>query len=280
MNPWSKEEVAAAVEDYFSMLQKELHGEPYSKTAYRKKLLIKLNLRNAGAVELKHQTISAVLLTLGLPYIKGYKPLENYQTLLLESIDTFLQGHPHILSGLIAHARKRISSHIQRDLFFRNIEVDPPKRLRAFPAKKRHLINRLLRKYDFVSLEGANLFLAGAGEQFVIDFEKARLRHEGQSQLADKVGRHPEKEDESGCDIHSFETDGKRRYINVKTTNCDFRFPFMISLSELAFSDANPDHFYLYRVFDFSQAPRLFILKGRLKDHVRLFPASFQARFG
>ncbi|MEW5910099.1 MAG: DUF3883 domain-containing protein, partial [Thermodesulfobacteriota bacterium] len=81
------------------------------------------------------------------------------------------------------------------------------------------------------------------------------------------------------CDILSFETDGEVRFIKVKTTNCDFRFPFTVSLSEIGLSNERPDHYSLYRVFDFSERPRIFILKGRLQDHARLFPVSFHARF-
>ena len=46
----------------------------------------KLKNRSEGAIERKHQNISAVLIELGCPYISGYKPLGNYQGLLAEVI--------------------------------------------------------------------------------------------------------------------------------------------------------------------------------------------------
>jgi hypothetical protein len=46
------------------MLTLELAGQRYNKSAHRRELLQKLNGRSNGAVELKHQNISAVLLDL------------------------------------------------------------------------------------------------------------------------------------------------------------------------------------------------------------------------
>jgi len=79
---WSREEVEAAVADYFTMLAKELNGEPYSKAEHNRQLQNLLSDRIRGSVERKHQNISAVLIELGYPYIDGYKPLANYQELL------------------------------------------------------------------------------------------------------------------------------------------------------------------------------------------------------
>ncbi len=74
---WSESEVEETVVDYFDMLVSELKGEPYNKAEHRRALLLKLNSRAAGAVEFKHQNISAVLVSRALPYIDGYKPLGN-----------------------------------------------------------------------------------------------------------------------------------------------------------------------------------------------------------
>lgn len=54
-------------------------GQKYNKSAHRKALLKQLNGRSDGAVELKHQNISAVLRDLDCFWIPGYKPRGNYQ---------------------------------------------------------------------------------------------------------------------------------------------------------------------------------------------------------
>src|SRR6478609_11823429 len=80
--PWSREEVEATVADYLQMLSFELAGQAYNKAAHNRALLRQLNQRTRGAIELKHQNISAILLEQGFAYIPGYKPMGNYQLLL------------------------------------------------------------------------------------------------------------------------------------------------------------------------------------------------------
>ncbi|MBK9014392.1 MAG: hypothetical protein IPM82_10040 [Saprospiraceae bacterium] len=41
-------------------------------------------------MEFKHQNISAILIELGQPYLKGYAPRYNYQTLLKEVVIDWL----------------------------------------------------------------------------------------------------------------------------------------------------------------------------------------------
>ena len=89
---WSREEVEAAVADYFDMLARELRGEPFNKAQHNRMLQRLLNNRSHGAIERKHQNISAILIELGYPYIDGYKPLGNYQELLRLVVEGHLSG--------------------------------------------------------------------------------------------------------------------------------------------------------------------------------------------
>ncbi len=79
---WSLTEVELGVADYFAMLADELARRPYSKTAHRERLRPLLAGRSDGSIEFKHANISAVLINYGQPYIDGYKPRFNYQSLL------------------------------------------------------------------------------------------------------------------------------------------------------------------------------------------------------
>lgn len=85
-DPWSLEEIEATVDDYLEMLKQELRGQSYNKAEHNRQLQTLLNRRNRGAVENKHQNISAILQELGKRWIEGYKPLGNYQALLREVI--------------------------------------------------------------------------------------------------------------------------------------------------------------------------------------------------
>jgi len=73
---WTEAENGAIVDDYLAMLALECAGTSYSKTEHRNALIESMGgTRSRGSIERKHQNISAVMLQLGLPYIKGYKPL-------------------------------------------------------------------------------------------------------------------------------------------------------------------------------------------------------------
>jgi len=95
-NVWSNIEVELIVADYFKMLSNELKGEAYSKATHRRAMLPLLANRSDGSVEFKHQNISAVLVNLGQPYIKGYLPRFNYQKILEDKVIEYLTLKPAI----------------------------------------------------------------------------------------------------------------------------------------------------------------------------------------
>lgn len=78
------------------MLAHELRGEPYSKREHNRRLQAVLMARSAGAIEFKHQNISAVMIELGFPYIDGYKPRGNYQELLRTEVLGQLSGNAEV----------------------------------------------------------------------------------------------------------------------------------------------------------------------------------------
>jgi hypothetical protein len=92
---WSDAEIDLIVADYFSMLENELAGRSYVKL-HHNKALQELTGRQPGSIERKHQNISAVLVRLGMRWIKGYKPLANFQNALVEGIGRYLalKGQP------------------------------------------------------------------------------------------------------------------------------------------------------------------------------------------
>jgi len=55
-------------------------------------------------------------------------------------------------------------------------------------------------------------------EKFVVEFEKKRLRNEGKSKLAELVERISDKDVGAGYDVISFDSDGKKRLIEVKSS--------------------------------------------------------------
>jgi Family of unknown function (DUF6416) len=69
---WTSTEISDTVADYLSMPAEEASRKPYSKAEHRRVLSNRLNgARSEGAIEFKHQNISAVMDELGLPHIEG-----------------------------------------------------------------------------------------------------------------------------------------------------------------------------------------------------------------
>ncbi|MGZ8869186.1 MAG: hypothetical protein ACXW2P_12660 [Thermoanaerobaculia bacterium] len=105
---WSRAEVDATVAAYLDMLDHEVRGAPFNKSEVRRRLLATLNARSEGAIERKHQNISAILIELGLPPVRGYKPLSNYQRLLYDVVRERLLHAPGLLAAIRARAEQPI----------------------------------------------------------------------------------------------------------------------------------------------------------------------------
>lgn len=127
-------------------------------------------------------------------------------------------------------------------------------------------------------MEARNRALGLAGEELVLSFERERLDRAGKGAYAGQV-EHVSRTrgDGAGFDILSFETDGRERFIEVKTTAFAKSSPFYISRNEVAFSDEHADRYRLYRLFEFRDAPRMFEVAGSMKQRLVLNPVTYQA---
>jgi hypothetical protein len=276
---WSESEVEAAVEDYFNMLRLELAGRKYSKTEHRRALMEQLNNRSNGSVELKHQNISAVLIEMGIPYIDGYKPRSNYQrSLLPAAVTDYLKNNLEIQTLFRVDSEATPAIPTVQD-FLSAWEAPPAPEDRKSPAveEAKAIYNPV--GVNYLEREARNQSLGEAGEQFVINFERARLIHAGKESLADRIEQVSATVGPSaGFDIRSFEENGSDRFIEAKTTKYGKNTPFFVTPNELMFSRKNASRYFLYRIFKFRAAPRLFALQGHLEDRCILEPSEFIAR--
>ncbi len=279
--PWRQDEVDLIVADYLVMLQCELAGQPYNKTAHRRRLLQSLPGRSAGSIEFKHCNISAVMLSLGFPYIPGYAPRANFQrSLLVATVSRQVLQHPQ-LDALALSAVERPAVVSTLSDFSRVVTEAPPLRRVPPPKAEEARVGRSPIRRDYLAREEHNRSLGQAGEEFAVRFEQWRLARSGAGQLAERV-RHVSVADGDGLgyDIHSFETDGSDRFIEVKTTSFGERTPFYVSDNELRFARQHDLSYRLYRLFDFRKAPRLFELAGAVENHCQLDATTFRASFG
>lgn len=276
---WTREEVYLIVRDYFDMLQKELQHKKYNKTAHRRLILEALKNRSRGSIEFKHQNISAILIKTGIPFIKGYKPLYNYQQLLEDEVLSYLKNHKHSIedSCLKFSDEQASSNHLEKINF--DVLLDstaPDSSSIGEPEPKYTPI-----KTNFLEREQNNRSIGELGEQIVVEFEKWRLKKEGKKSLADKVlWVSKDLGDGAGYDILSKNNNGTDRFIEVKSTKLSKETPIYLSRNELRFAKTKGESFFLYRVFNVVEKPKMFIKQGEYESICALLqPQSFKGFF-
>jgi len=267
---WSEWEVDAIVGDYFNMLADKLAGRPYSKAGHNEALQT-LIPRNRKSIEFKHCNISAVLERLGMPYVRGYRPLPHFQKSLIEAVERHLATHGEPLFTFTSAVADRVSDAPA-------LWVGPPPEMDAKEHKEPEVLRQLIRKFDPAQRDARNRKLGKQGEEMVLMYEQQRLRAANRSDLARKVEWTSEIHgDGAGYDIRSFELDGGERLIEVKTTNGPAKTPFFVSENERAFSDERPEAFRLLRLYSFIEKPSAFELRPPLSDRLILNPVNYRA---
>lgn len=124
------------------------------------------------------------------------------------------------------------------------------------------------RVIDYAMEDAKNEALGRSGEEWVVSYERDRLKKVGKDELAKKI-QHiaKEKGDGYGYDVLSFDENGKERFIEVKTTKHDKHTPFYFTENELKKSIEMKQQYYLYRVYDFdmdNHAGKVEIIQGDL----------------
>lgn len=273
---WSADEVHATVASYFEMLALEAAQMPYNKSERNNHLRQTLRGRSKASVEMKHQNVSAVLASLGLPFIPGYKPRGNTQLLLRQQVQKFVLDHSDMVRQIV-DALEEVKTP-EAKTFAATVVAPPPvetvAKVEAGPRV------RLPHKMDYAARDESNRKLGRAGEQWALEYEQHRLLQDGLGELfsrvdwvADRLG------DGAGYDILSFDSASEPRYIEVKTTNGAHASSFVISRNELDFSREVEEAFCLYRLFQFRDAPSMYILRGDISKRLHLEPLDYRASF-
>ncbi len=126
-----------------------------------------------------------------------------------------------------------------------------------------------------------NKRIGDLGELWVIDRERKKLEQASKSKLAKKV-KHVAKEqgDGLGYDILSYDVNGNKIYIEVKTTKGNVNSTFYITRNELEKSRIEQDNYRLYRVYAFddeTENAELLIIKGDLSNLCEI-PLTFKVK--
>jgi len=272
-NGWSNIEVELIVADYFKMLSTELKGENYSKATHRKAIIPLLANRSDGSVEFKHQNISAVLVNLGQPYIKGYLPRFNYQKILEDKVIEYLTLKPTIENQFKAFADK-LYIKPKKEINFEQLVFDLP--ILGKVSEMEPIYNRNPIKINYLEREQRNRNLGESGEELVIEYEKWELIKNGKEKFAEQIRWISKEEgDGAGFDILSKNLNGKDKYIEVKTTKLGKQTPFFFSRNELLFSQEHTEQYNLYRLFNFEDDTKMIIRNGGLDSICHSTPINY-----
>jgi len=267
---WQDDELDLIVADYFAMLADDLAGREYVKSRHSAVLMAKIG-RSHRSVEFKHQNISAVLDELGMPWIPGYKPKMNYQNAIFDAIDRYITNHKSILEPAPVPLSVLPSP---AEIFV------PPPVLRATEERIPERLRQLIGKFDPVERDYRNRSLGKAGESFVVDLERNRLKEADRADLARKVRWiAAEDGDGAGYDVSSFNLLGHPQFIEVKTTNGSSRTPFFLTRNECDAARQWPNEWRVYRVHLFAAGPRIFTIAPPLEMSVKLSPETWRACF-
>ena len=97
-----------------------------------------------------------------------------------------------------------------------------------------------------------------AGEQYVYDYEKNKLITCGQKDLADKiVKQYDDLSSFPGYDIQSFDKDGNKIFIEVKSTKTKKKSYFEISENEINAAKRHGKNYHIYHVTDALINPKI-----------------------
>jgi hypothetical protein len=269
----SDNEVRARVRSYFSMLEGELRGRNHRRSFARE------SGDDEGTTVTAYRQIAAVLVEQGLPFHRTYRPVPHFPSRMRDAVASYLRNHPELLRLMEADVDQ--PAGMVPDLGDRSLDEiasRAPEPGDIPEIGSGDASGPAISGIDFLAREQRNHSLAWAGELFVIQYEVARLREAGAGVYADAI-EHVAAEQGAGggFDIHSYDADGRDRYIKVKTTRYRRETPFFVTANEIAMAATHREHFWLYRVFDFREAPRLYGINGSLHDRFRLEPTAYRA---
>lgn len=119
---------------------------------------------------------------------------------------------------------------------------------------------------DYIKNHEENQKLGLAGELLVIKIEAEKLIAQGLHELAGKI-RHVAvlENDMAGYDVLSYNSDGSKRHIEVKTTRGGITADFFLSANEISFAKQHPGSYFIYRVFEYNDetnTAQCFVLGG------------------
>lgn len=126
-----------------------------------------------------------------------------------------------------------------------------------------------------------NKRLGTLGELFVLGYETDQLTNHNFPNLASRVSHDAVSiGDGLGYDVLSFDTNGNRKYIEVKTTKGAVNTVFYVTRTEMERSKREMENYYLYRVYNFNDKTLkgdIHIIRGDISE-MCVEPVNFKVK--
>lgn len=217
---YAKRKLVIAGEVYFKQESKDLalsmwppdeNGNPWRFTFF---------IKNLRYISIPMQAFNAIVGFKSNYIVQGFIQLKEER---VESIATQFGSMENMLDQFQSNISEEVPTDNETVYVNVSKEIEPeiifepkivPKQLTTLVKKT----ERTPYKTDYVARSKANAITGSKGEELVLKEEKKRLKKLGKFDLANKVLRVSVDDDSKGYDIHSFEEDGRDRYIEVKTS--------------------------------------------------------------
>lgn len=152
-----------------------------------------------------------------------------------------------------------IQGHVFDDISFQKkslILTNSPSKISSNIKEKNNFKGQ---KINWSKKNQENKLIGDSGEALALEYEKSRIRSQFENTEPKKVL------DGEGYDILSYNADGTKLYIEVKTTTKGLQDPFYLSANEKSFLELNSQHYVIYRIYEYSPHHgngKLFKIKG------------------
>lgn len=135
------------------------------------------------------------------------------------------------------------------------------------------------RTVNFIQNGIENKRLGDLGELWVMKYEIEKLKNANKHNLINQI-KHTSKDegDGTGYDIQSFDREGNKIFIEVKTTKGRQNSTFFVTRNELERSKIEKDNYYLYRLYNYNEqadTADILIIKGDLTN-ICEFPTTYK----
>lgn len=126
------------------------------------------------------------------------------------------------------------------------------------------------RTVNYMQNEIENKRIGDLGELWVIKYEIDKLKKARRDNLIGRIKHISKNEgDGTGYDILSFDSEGNKMFIEVKTTKGTKNSTFYVTRNELEKSRIEKENYYVYRLYNFNEQTNsadLFIINGDLTN--------------